>query len=197
MLGKDIAPTLRTLLVDLLNYGAAAQAYVGYNTDSPVNAFLTEEQKAWGTQEDAAVDKEAFNLTYATVENPTVQWKSGGLYLQDRINMRFTLETADTTDLTIKIVAMGRTHTFTAEDLVPVENAENQYYIYFDWLNASQMRENVLITAYQGEKAVSNTVQYSIECYISEKQNETEIPNLAELVKAIIRYGDAAAAYLK
>ena len=30
----------------MLNYGAAAQMFFGYNTDNPVNEFLTDEQKA-------------------------------------------------------------------------------------------------------------------------------------------------------
>ena len=36
----------KTLVVSMLNYGAAAQTYFGYNTDNLMNSFLTEEQKA-------------------------------------------------------------------------------------------------------------------------------------------------------
>ena len=36
----------KKLLVDLLNYGAAAQTYFGYKTDALVNADLTDEQRA-------------------------------------------------------------------------------------------------------------------------------------------------------
>jgi hypothetical protein len=38
--------SLKALLVSLLNYGAAAQVYFGYNTDALVNANLTAEQQA-------------------------------------------------------------------------------------------------------------------------------------------------------
>lgn len=43
---SDEYSKLRTLLVDLLNYGAMAQKYVGYKTDNLVNSELTAVQKA-------------------------------------------------------------------------------------------------------------------------------------------------------
>ncbi len=49
---------LRTLLVDLLNYGADTQAYTGHNAEELVNARLTEEQKAWASPERARIDNE-------------------------------------------------------------------------------------------------------------------------------------------
>ena len=45
---------LRTLLVDMLNYGAAAQVQFSYNTANLVNADLTDAQKAWATKNDVA-----------------------------------------------------------------------------------------------------------------------------------------------
>lgn len=187
---------LRTLLVDLLNYGAAAQTYAGHNTDKLVNADLTDLQKAWGTQGDPAVDNDVFTPTYATVENPTAAWQSGGLYLDDRICFRMTLEAADITDLSVKVELAGKSYSIAQEDLVPIGGNENLYYVYFDQLNAAQMRTPVLFTAYRGGVAVSHTIRYSIECYVADKQSNTETPNLADLVRSIIRYGDAAEAYI-
>jgi hypothetical protein len=47
MLGKDsTSGKQKALCVAMLNYGAAAQEYFGYNTDELMNANLTEEQKA-------------------------------------------------------------------------------------------------------------------------------------------------------
>lgn len=46
---SDEYSKLRTLLVDLLNYGAMAQKYVGYKTDNLVNSELTAVQKSWGS----------------------------------------------------------------------------------------------------------------------------------------------------
>ena len=49
---KDAA--FRTLLVDLLNYGAAAQTYFRHHPSALVNASLTDRQRAWGTQADVS-----------------------------------------------------------------------------------------------------------------------------------------------
>jgi hypothetical protein len=46
--------TLRTLLVDMLNYGAAAQVQFKYDTANLVNADLTDAQKAWATKNNVA-----------------------------------------------------------------------------------------------------------------------------------------------
>ena len=47
---------LSTLLVDMLNYGAAAQQQFGYDTANLVTADMTDTQKSWGTAEDVACD---------------------------------------------------------------------------------------------------------------------------------------------
>lgn len=39
------------VLVDMLDYGAAAQKFFNYGTDDLANSTLTDEQKAWGTQD--------------------------------------------------------------------------------------------------------------------------------------------------
>ena len=46
ILAGDQSESAKALVVAMLNYGAAAQQFFGYNTDDLVNAFLTEEQKA-------------------------------------------------------------------------------------------------------------------------------------------------------
>lgn len=58
MLAKDTASAeLRTLLVDMLNYGAKAQLYYNYSAQHLVNENLTDEQRAWGTQTAPALEK--------------------------------------------------------------------------------------------------------------------------------------------
>ncbi|MBQ4578130.1 MAG: hypothetical protein IJA84_03610, partial [Clostridia bacterium] len=61
---------LRTLLVDLLNYGAAAQTYTKYNTGALVNGELMDKQLTWGTATDPAVSN-AVAREEQDGENPT------------------------------------------------------------------------------------------------------------------------------
>lgn len=63
-------PDMRSMVVAMLNYGAAAQEYFGYNTDAPVNGALTEDQ--------LAMAEEYRSDMVATVESPTAE-KQGDL----------------------------------------------------------------------------------------------------------------------
>ena len=188
---KDEDATLRTLLVDLLNYGAESQVYTSYKTDHLVNAALTETQKAWGTFVNPELES-ATNTAYAEIANPTVLWKGVSLNLKDSVAMRFRIGTDSVENLSVHIVSeTGKEWNISGDTFA---KAENGYYIFFDGLDASQMREGVYLTVYEGETAVSNTLSYSIESYACAKK-ESGDANLVALVYAMMKYGDAANAY--
>ncbi len=182
---------LRTLLVDLLNYGAMTQVYEGYNTDELVNAKLTEEQKAWGTS-DAPVYKTVQNLSYKTIESPTVSWMGGGLNLEDSVTMRFKISAESIDNLTVKAETEESIWTIPAEEF---EMTTGGYYVFFDGLDASQMSESVYLTVYSGDTPVSNTICYSIESYAYSKQSSADA-NLVNLLAAMMKYGNSANAYV-
>ena len=181
---------LRTLLVDLLNYGAVSQQFTDHNTGNLVNAALTETQKAWATQTDRTYNN-IRTTKYETIENPTVAWKGGSLVLKDAVVMRFRFETANLEDLSFKITSGGKTWWI---DEISTEGGMT--YIYFNGLNAGQMSDEVFITAYQTGAVVSNTVRYSVESYAAEKITDTTTPYLADIVDAMMKYGDSAKAYI-
>ena len=183
---------LRTLLVDLLNYGALAQQYTGYNTDKLVNADLGDTQKAWGTAETPAIESIA-NLEYEKVEAPTVTWTGGGLSLRDSVAIRLRLKTDSLEGLTVKVVMGEKTYEL---DAFSVADKAGEYYVYFRGLNASQMRTAITATAYRDGQAVSDTVLYSVESYAASKLDAADA-YLADLVKAMMRYGDSAENYVK
>ena len=183
---------LRTLLVDLLNYGALAQQYTGYNTDKLVNADLGDTQKAWGTAETPAIESIA-NLEYEKVEAPTVTWTGGGLSLRDSVAIRLRLKTDSLEGLTVKVVMGEKTYEL---DSFSVADKAGEYYVYFRGLNASQMRTAITATAYRDGQAVSDTVRYSVESYAASKLDAADA-YLADLVKAMMRYGDSAENYVK
>lgn len=182
---------LRTLLVDLLNYGAQTQIYTNYNTDALVNAQLTEEQAAWGTSETPAYET-VQNLAYKTIDNPTVQWKGGGLNLQDSVTMRFKISAESIENLTVIAETDTTIWTISAEEF---EATTGGYYVFFDGLDASQMSEAVYLTVYDGDMPVSNTICYSIESYAYSKQSSTDT-NLVNLLEAMMKYGNSASAYV-
>lgn len=193
MLGKypgDSYAKLRTLLVDLLNYGTQSQLYTSYNTTALVNGNLTDTQKAWGTNTAPALNS-VKNIAYETVENPKATWKSGGLKLEEAVTLRFKLAADSVEGLSVKIRTGSREWEIDSSAFVETDGG---YYVYFNGLHAGQMRESVYLTVYEGNTPVSNTACYSIESYAYEKQTSTT-GNLAALVKAMMCYGDSASAY--
>ena len=192
MLAQTEDAKLRTLLVDLLNYGAAAQTYTWYKDKTLCNANLTAEQLAWGTSAVPAVSS-VTNTKYAVTENKKVSWKAASLVLQNSVTMRFRFGAQSIENLSVKISAAGSEWTLT--QISAAAGLEGQYYVDFTGLTARQMRENVYVTVYEGDTAVSNTLLYSVESYAAAKQNDADA-DLVALLVAMIRYGDSAAAYL-
>ena len=72
------------------------------------------------------------------------------------------------------------------------DEENNYYYVDFGGLHAGQMRECIYATVYDSDTAVSHTLRYSIESYAASFAANTDYPAVAELVKAMMRYGDAA-----
>ena len=184
---------LQTLLVDLLNYGAMSQIYTDHNTNALVNANLTDAQKAWGTSETPTYET-VQNLAYKTIDNPTVQWKGGGLNLVDAVTMRFKIsaDSGNYESLVVKAETDDRIWTIPFEEFTETTGG---YYVYFSGLNAGEMSETVYLTVYENGKAVSNTLSYSIESYAYSKQTSTD-ENLKNLLEAMMKYGNSAYNYV-
>lgn len=179
---------LRTLLVDTLNYGSAAQEYTGYKEDALANAALTEEQRAWGTAE-AIEPENIVDKAYISIENPSVEWCGAGLLLQDGLLLRLKLSADSIAELTVHIATeSGEEWTVLSSEFVETNGG---YYVYFDGLTATQMEEPIYVTAYAGATAVSNTLRYSVESYVYQRQNTSE-EDLQSLLEALMKYGEAA-----
>ena len=184
---------LRTLLVDLLNYGAASQIYTGHNTSSLVNADLTATQLAWGTTDPVALTS-VTNSPNGQLTDPEVRWKAVGLKLGNSITMQFVFSAADTTGLTVKIkdgIDGNVLKEYTASSF---ESSGTYYLVSFRELTVGQMSDTVYVTAYRGDTPVSGTLTYSVESYACAKQNDADA-KLASLVIAMMKYGNSAYAF--
>ena len=184
---------MRTLAVDLMNYGTYHQLYTGHNTSNLINAELTDEQKAYGTATVRTLNNH-LNTAYAVIDNPSAVFKGASLDLENAVIMRMNIECADLTDVSVKFEVDGKEYIVPASEFVPASGT-NRYYAYLDKLTATQFSSCVYATIYRGDTVISNTLCYSVESYAYSKQNDTNYAYLAELVKSIIVYGDAAYAY--
>jgi hypothetical protein len=124
-------------------------------------------------------------------------WRGAGLTLKDTVAIRYLIAPQsglDISRLSLKIAMENG-----KETIIPAhrftDTGSGIYMISFDQISAAQMGERIYATVYMGDTPVSNTVQYSIESYAYNTQNTTD-PNLAALVKAMLRYGDSAKAFI-
>lgn len=183
---------LRTLLIDLLNYGAASQKYIGYQTDNLVNADLTDEQKAWGSNNEPLFTN-IRDYDYRTIDNPTSKWVGSGLVLNNSVMIRAKFSADSIENKTVVITCGKGTFTYSKDDFV--QDKDGNYYVYCDEIFANEMSEEILLTVYDNGVQCSNTMRFSIESYAKLVHDSYKGTALDELTMAMMRYGNSAKAY--
>ena len=190
--------TFRRLLVDILCYGDAAQVYAGYKTDGLAGAKLTAAQRAMGTDVSAEMNYQSVkDPEFAKVDNPMANIEKAALYLEAAVNIRFKFSVNEISNLRVVITDNEACTNVIAEHLINTSQIDinGLYYVNVGELNAGQMRKTVYATIMQGDQKVSNTYRYSIESYAeSMKGNDDDLDNLLD---AMMRYGDSAAAFAR
>ena len=177
---------LKKLCVDLLNYGAATQTYVG-STDTLVNAVLTEQQAALGTSEYFPVRLVTDQSFYDYGEQTSATWYGAGLVLNDTITMRlqYITETPDT----YVTVLVGDDRVLDLESTL-VDEEKNLYEVYYNGLKPSEfsVARGFLICDASHAK-ISQKLTYSMESYAySVKNNPTTYADEVALIDALTDY---------
>lgn len=188
ILAGEYSAEAKRVAADLLNFAAENQKYMNYKVDSLVNAELEQSYATPDSEYTAPVS--CTDTKYETIENPTVSWKGAGLNLKSAVSIRFKFAAESIEKTTIKVVVGDET--FTIKNMYFEDIGNGQYYAYFNGLSAAQMREPVYVTVYEGGKAISNTLRYSVESYVKSKESSA---SLGALVKSLLKYGDATAKY--
>ncbi len=197
-LGLSDAQTsaIKTLAVDLLKLGAAAQKANGLAEN--MTDGLTDAQLALGTEFVSSPDAAA-TIPAAT---GTVKFISAKLWFNEKVAFGFAFTCADgeAANLTAKIkvkngdtivkeVAVSEFKAITVKD-------GSAYLINFDGVMATQFGYSVEVTLYNGDDAVTGTLVYSVNAYVKRTVDKGTIdPESAELAKAIYNYGVSAVAY--
>lgn len=189
----------KTMLIDMLNYGAAAQEYWGYNPKNLVNAELTDEQKTHATQTDPALtDNRAVSGTANGLE-----LKGITLLMQEKIAIKYYFThknyTGKMSDLTMKVTYVdsnGQTQTSEITGDKFTTNGDS-YAVVFDELNPTQLHTVCTAEVFDKDgKKVSQTVTYSAESYAARKLADGKTnEKFAKLLREMMKYGDSSAKY--
>ena len=188
--------SLKTLIVDLLNYGAAHQVYGNTNVENLATYDLTAAEKALGTSAIPAMTS-YMSVKYVAHAAPTARFKNAALYLNDAVIIRCQLNLnagIDINNVTVKVTDdEGNEWIVNGSELQPTGT---DYYLNFNALSAQQMRKIVYITICENGEAISHTLRYSIESYAANSYNGSGTA-LDNVVLAMMRYGDSAKAYFE
>ena len=200
MLNKSTTSAdMKSLIVAMLNYGAAAQTYFGYNTGALVNASLTDEQKALVVDYNAdmldgltvcAADKkgELFGNgnTGFTKRTPSVNFE--GAF---SVNFYFSQPKATVgSDVTFYVWDKA---TYESVDTLLPENAvatstctfAGTYYMgMVEGIAAKEVDETfycaAVFTGEDGNTYVSGVIAYSLGYYLENQANGTAMPEFAQ-----------------
>ena len=174
--------TGKTMMVDMLNYGAAAQNYFNYNTGDLANSQLSEAQKACGTS------------NAPTVQNNRVigpKYSGTRLVLESRIQMQMAFADMNRTMYAVYTYTdhNGKKQSVTVNGSDFVQNG-NMYGIELSKLVYADARQVVSVKVYNADGTLHGSAKDGIESYVK-RSGATE-----PLFDALIKFTDSAKAYL-
>jgi len=184
-------PELKTMAVDMLKYGAAAQVRLGYNTENLVTADLTEEQLSYATKE----IPEAVNNAASTGEGAAV---NTNITVGARVQLNLSCVYPTATDLdAIKCVVTDAEGKVLAE-MATTNKGGIMFSAIYENVGAKQMRDVINATFYEGETAISKTISWSVESYVAQVRAKTNVTeDELNMVNAMLTYGDSVAVYME
>ncbi|MCR4671238.1 MAG: hypothetical protein K5643_08610 [Saccharofermentans sp.] len=185
-------------LVDMLNYGAAAQVYFGKNKDDLANKNLTSAQKNMASSlsftPSSRLKKTELSDTKASVEKIALSFENPvDLILYAKF------DSAPSSNVKAQVSYTedkGSTKTLTvASSAFEYNKAEGLYRIEFKDIPSRYLRTDLSIVLKDGNTAISSKITYSCESYVKAILDGKYDDNVKDLVKKMLVYGDSAKAY--
>ena len=172
---------MKTLVVDMLNYGAEAQKKFSYNTSDLANATLTAAQKALASGKVTCTDKRVKGENYYGTN----------LALEDKIELNLFFKNV-TTDMYAVISYTnfkGEKISYTVEGKDFVQYSGNIYKVPVDRIVVADAQSLVTVTVYTAKGAVHGTGCDSVESYAARAGENA-------LNEMIMKFAASAKAYL-
>ena len=175
---------LKTLAVDILKYGEAAQNFDDYNTENLATAGLTEDELALG----GAYELPESVKSSTAADASGIYIRGAGVRFDNNAGLYFTVVVPEGTDMgTLSLKLNDKTLTnFAATEEAKV------YTVLYEGQYVAAYGETVTAQVYQGDAAVGNEVTYSVNSYVAEMADDG---TMGALVKSLYAFNQSALAY--
>ena len=189
---------LITLIIDMLNYGTAAQIYYNRHADAPVNQAF-ESFKTYASYASTDLSSALEDLSSQLPTAGATAAISQGLDLSTKVGITYKVKlptgvNAANATLVIKDADGNELEIFDLS--TGTVDSKGRYCVTFFGSTSRDMRRVVYATVVVNGQAISNTYTYSISSYAHTIANTAGMPeSLVDLTKLMVVYGDSAVAY--
>ena len=139
------------------------------------------------------------NVNYEVLDGATNSFLGANLVLTEKVEMQFIMTIPDLTNVTLEVTVGEDTYSLPASQFEVFSTSPkypDSYKVNFSQMLATDMRADVTAKICCDGVVTSNTLLYSVESYAATKLTAANTAeNLANLLKMMMYYGDAAAAY--
>ncbi len=197
---------LQTLMVDMLNFGAAAQNEFDYRTKALANSNMSATMAAKATKDNVSLSN-GMKLYKDGLSSDKVTIKSASLSLDNEISINFYAEIKGDikkAELLIfdEYTAGGVYDKNTASKRTDMVPHEDMYAGFITGIAAKSMRDlyyaRVYVQFEDGTEAYSGIGQYSVESYAWQVRNGSGFSSeLKLLMEEMMKYGDSAKMYME
>lgn len=190
---------IRTLVVDLLNYGSASQEFTNTNVENLANADLDQDTLSLGS-EFTALDESVLVKGQTGEADSRVSWYSTGLRFDYNVAMYYVFDLSNDVDIanvTLKVTKNGTSYTLSEFKQGAVSATTTKYTAYFFGITLLDFDKVLNAQIYINDVAVGTTFNYSVQSYIYNKQSEvvgetTDLTAMAKLAQKVYVYGLSA-----
>ena len=199
-------PLLQTLMVDMLNFGAAAQNEFDYRTDALANSNMSTAMAAKGTKENVSLSN-GMKLYNDSLSSDKATIKEASLSLDNEISINFYAEIKGDIKKAELLIFDGytaggvydKTTASKRTDMIP---HGDMYAGFIRNIAAKSMRDlyyaRVYVQFEDGTEAYSGIGQYSVESYAWQVRNGSGFSSeLKLLMEEMMKYGDSAKMYME
>ena len=183
MSNEIVTENMKRLVADMLNYGAQAQKYFGYNEDNYADSVLTAQQQTYGTGDVSSANTQ--------IKGPNCIGGNLALESSLRFNMFFDgIAQAELPDVTAVVYYTDYRGNVQVGSCRVEASADGICMVVVDQIVLADARCPVTVTVYKNGAPYSVAVD-SVESYAARASGE-----LAGLSAAVLKFADSARTYL-